>query len=97
MIAIHLPDNFDPLLVDKATERDIDARSTTRWWPLVLQDAQQYRRTDRAARGDLAESSTGLLLLTLGEQIPSHSLAQHSQRIELLVVKFSSPAHPRVH
>src|SRR5262249_24522227 len=59
-----------------------------------LQNAQQHRRPDRTNRGNLAEPFPGLLFLTLGEQISAHFLAQRSQCIELLVIKFSPPAHP---
>jgi hypothetical protein len=58
-----------------------------------LQDAQQHRRPDWANRGNLAEAFSGLLFLALNEQIPPNSLAQHSQCIELLVIKFSSPPY----
>src|ERR1700747_416323 len=42
----------------------------------------------------MAEPFPGLLFLALGEQILPHLLAQHSQLIELLVIKFSPPAYP---
>src|SRR5882672_2870400 len=58
-----------------------------------LQNAQQHRCPDRANRGDLAEPFPGLLLLTLHQQLVPHSLAQYSQRIQLLVIKFRPPAH----
>src|SRR6266404_3167992 len=58
-----------------------------------LQNAQQHSCPDRANRGDLAELFPGPLLFTLRQQLAPHSLAQHSQRIKLLVVKLRSPAH----
>src|SRR5215831_9731796 len=60
-----------------------------------LQNAQQYRRPDRANGGNLTKPFPGFVLLTLREQISSYFLAQPSQRIELLVIKFRPPAHPR--
>jgi hypothetical protein len=81
---------------------------TPKWWyrgsdgnsrPLLaaktmrgLQDAQQHRRPNRANR---REPFPGLLFLTLSQQISSHFLAQHPQRIELLVMQFRPPAHSR--
>jgi len=58
-----------------------------------LQNAEQHSCPDRANRGDLAEPFPGPLLFTLRQQLVPHSLAQHSQRIKLLVVKLCSPAH----
>src|SRR5215475_1223676 len=46
-----------------------------------LQNAQQHRRPDWTKRGNLAEPFPSLLFLALDEQIPPHSLAQHSQCI----------------
>src|ERR1700687_2621772 len=51
-----------------------------------LQNAQQHRRPDRADRRDLTEPFPGRVLLTLGEQIPPHLLAQRSQGIQVLGV-----------
>src|SRR5258708_2244950 len=58
-----------------------------------LQNAEQHSCPDRANRGDLAELFPGPLLFTLRQQLAPHSLAQHPQRIKLLVVKLRSPAH----
>ena len=61
-----------------------------------LQNAQQHSCPDRANRGDLAELFPGLLLFTLRQQLAPHSQAQHSQRIQLLVIKLRPPGALRV-
>src|SRR5262249_17566024 len=58
-----------------------------------LQNPQQHRRPDGTDRRNMAEPFPGLLFLALDEQIPPYSLAQHSQGIQLLVIKFSSSAY----
>src|SRR4029077_16292859 len=58
-----------------------------------LQNAQQHSCPDRADRGDLAEQFPDLLFFTLRQQLAPHSQAQHSQRIQLLVIKLRPPAH----
>src|SRR6266436_4397200 len=60
-----------------------------------LQNAQQYGGPDRTDRGNLAEPFPGLVFLALRQQLPPHFLTYRPQRIELLVVKLSPPAHSR--
>src|SRR5450432_3132674 len=58
-----------------------------------LDQRNQQRRPNRTDRRDLAEQFARLVLLTLGQQIAPDCLAQDSQGIELLVIKFCPAKH----
>src|SRR5262249_43131357 len=60
-----------------------------------LQNAQQHRRPDRADRRNLAKPLPSLVPLALRQQLSAHCLAQRSQVVQLLIIKFSSQAHSR--
>src|ERR1700675_2575667 len=58
-----------------------------------LDQRNQQRRPNRTDRRDLAEQFARLVLLTLGQQIAPDCLAQDSQGIELVVIKFCPAEH----
>src|SRR5215469_9624696 len=59
-----------------------------------LDQGHQQRGPDRTDVRNLAQQFRGTMFSAFGQQIPSHSLAQRSHPIELLVEELGPPAHP---